>query len=211
MSSPVRQVHGRLLRVLSSDATRGSLEGHAALAFKNGHRVTAFHPRDEWRPAPRALRLSARSDPRPAERMARLLSQSPWSADRDDDATVAVLPDGAGPPEPRLPWPRVYASFARWRDTGPATELHDRLREAVRRIRWRKISHCCVEGFECAKGARAAEESFQCGPAVALGPTGSVTRAGRAPSATAARATAGRSSARTDPRRVGFVHGIANR
>ncbi|WP_237751135.1 hypothetical protein [Streptomyces collinus] len=36
------------------------------------------------------------------------------------------------------PWPRVYASFARWRDTGLATELHDRLREAVRRIRWRK-------------------------------------------------------------------------
>ncbi|MGW5285185.1 hypothetical protein ACWERI_38080 [Streptomyces collinus] len=97
LSSPVRQERGRLLRVLSSDATRGSLEGHAALAFKNGHRVTAFHPRDEWRPAPRGLRLSARSDPRPAERMARLLSRSPWSADRDDDATVAVLPDGAGP------------------------------------------------------------------------------------------------------------------
>ncbi|MGW5285175.1 transposase [Streptomyces collinus] len=74
------------------------------------------------------------------------------------------------------PWPRVYASFARWRDTGLATELHDRLREAVRRIRWRKISLCCVEGFECAEGARAAEESSQCGPAVALGPTGSATR-----------------------------------
>ncbi|MEV5371790.1 transposase [Streptomyces albogriseolus] len=30
------------------------------------------------------------------------------------------------------PWPRVYAFFARWRDTGLVTELHDRLREAVR-------------------------------------------------------------------------------
>jgi transposase len=30
------------------------------------------------------------------------------------------------------PWPRVYAFFARWRDTGLAAELHDRLREAVR-------------------------------------------------------------------------------
>ncbi|GAA2904508.1 IS5 family transposase [Streptomyces mexicanus] len=31
------------------------------------------------------------------------------------------------------PWPRVYAFFARWRDTGLVAELHDRLREAVRR------------------------------------------------------------------------------
>ncbi|WP_327311976.1 IS5 family transposase [Streptomyces sp. NBC_01235] len=30
------------------------------------------------------------------------------------------------------PWPRVYAFFARWRDTGLVAELHDRLREAVR-------------------------------------------------------------------------------
>ncbi|MBP5891021.1 transposase [Streptomyces sp. LBUM 1483] len=30
------------------------------------------------------------------------------------------------------PWPRVYAFFARWRDTGLVTELHDRLLEAVR-------------------------------------------------------------------------------
>ncbi|MGW2710949.1 IS5 family transposase [Streptomyces sp. NPDC001356] len=30
------------------------------------------------------------------------------------------------------PWPRVYAFFARWQDTGLVTELHDRLREAVR-------------------------------------------------------------------------------
>jgi len=30
------------------------------------------------------------------------------------------------------PWPRVYAFFARWRDAGLVTELHDRLREAVR-------------------------------------------------------------------------------
>jgi transposase len=30
------------------------------------------------------------------------------------------------------PWPRVYAFFARWRDKGLVTELHDRLREAVR-------------------------------------------------------------------------------
>lgn len=31
------------------------------------------------------------------------------------------------------PWPRVYAFFARWRDTGLVAELHERLREAVRR------------------------------------------------------------------------------
>lgn len=30
------------------------------------------------------------------------------------------------------PWPRVCAFFARWRDTGLVTELHERLREAVR-------------------------------------------------------------------------------
>ncbi|MGW5610163.1 IS5 family transposase [Streptomyces sp. NPDC003753] len=30
------------------------------------------------------------------------------------------------------PWPRVYAFFARWRDAGLVTELHERLREAVR-------------------------------------------------------------------------------
>ncbi|MGQ4366107.1 IS5 family transposase [Streptomyces sp. SAS_272] len=30
------------------------------------------------------------------------------------------------------PWPRVYAFFARWRDTGLVTELHERFREAVR-------------------------------------------------------------------------------
>ncbi|MEV5144097.1 transposase [Streptomyces sp. NPDC052727] len=30
------------------------------------------------------------------------------------------------------PWPRVYAFFARWRDTGLVAELHDRLREAIR-------------------------------------------------------------------------------
>ncbi len=30
------------------------------------------------------------------------------------------------------PWPSVYAFFARWRDAGLVTELHDRLREAVR-------------------------------------------------------------------------------
>jgi transposase len=30
------------------------------------------------------------------------------------------------------PWPRVYAFFARWRDTGLIGELHDRLRGAVR-------------------------------------------------------------------------------
>lgn len=32
----------------------------------------------------------------------------------------------------RTPWPRVYAFFARWWDTGLAAELHDRLRGAVR-------------------------------------------------------------------------------
>ncbi|MFI7503295.1 transposase [Streptomyces sp. NPDC049687] len=31
------------------------------------------------------------------------------------------------------PWPRVYAFFVRWRDLGLVAELHDRLREAVRR------------------------------------------------------------------------------
>lgn len=30
------------------------------------------------------------------------------------------------------PWPCVYAFFARWRDAGLVTELHERLREAVR-------------------------------------------------------------------------------
>ncbi|WP_231406715.1 IS5 family transposase [Streptomyces sp. MC1] len=30
------------------------------------------------------------------------------------------------------PWPRVYAFFARWRDTGLVAELHERLREPVR-------------------------------------------------------------------------------
>ncbi|MFF5985495.1 IS5 family transposase, partial [Streptomyces olindensis] len=35
------------------------------------------------------------------------------------------------------PWPRVYAFFARWRDTGLVAELHDRLREAVRRTEGR--------------------------------------------------------------------------
>ncbi|MFA3877760.1 IS5 family transposase [Streptomyces sp. MMCC 100] len=30
------------------------------------------------------------------------------------------------------PWPRVYAFFARWRDTGLVAEVHDRLRDAVR-------------------------------------------------------------------------------
>ncbi|MGW3553526.1 IS5 family transposase [Streptomyces griseoincarnatus] len=35
------------------------------------------------------------------------------------------------------PWPRVYAFFARWRDTGLVAELHDRLREAVRRAEGR--------------------------------------------------------------------------
>ncbi|WP_328868768.1 hypothetical protein OHT76_00950 [Streptomyces sp. NBC_00287] len=35
-------------------------------------------------------------------------------------------------PSDFLPWPRVYAFFARWRDTGLVSELHERLREAVR-------------------------------------------------------------------------------
>jgi transposase len=35
------------------------------------------------------------------------------------------------------PWPRVYAFFARWRDAGLVAELHDRLREAVRRAEGR--------------------------------------------------------------------------
>lgn len=35
------------------------------------------------------------------------------------------------------PWPRVYAFFARWRDTGLIAELHDRLRGAVRRAEGR--------------------------------------------------------------------------
>ncbi|MEU5095877.1 IS5 family transposase [Streptomyces sp. NPDC020996] len=36
------------------------------------------------------------------------------------------------------PWPRVYAFFARWRDTGLVAELHDRLRGAVRCSEGRK-------------------------------------------------------------------------
>ncbi|MFI8836332.1 IS5 family transposase [Streptomyces afghaniensis] len=36
------------------------------------------------------------------------------------------------------PWPRVYAFFARWRDTGLVTELHDRLRETVRTAEGRR-------------------------------------------------------------------------
>ncbi|GAB2751608.1 IS5 family transposase [Streptomyces bullii] len=35
------------------------------------------------------------------------------------------------------PWPRVYAFFARWRDAGLVAELHDRLRETVRRAEGR--------------------------------------------------------------------------
>ncbi|MEU1254113.1 IS5 family transposase [Streptomyces chartreusis] len=36
------------------------------------------------------------------------------------------------------PWPRVYAFFARWRDTGLVAELHDRLRGAVRQAEGRE-------------------------------------------------------------------------
>jgi hypothetical protein len=36
------------------------------------------------------------------------------------------------PPSLFPPWPRVYAFFSRWRDTGLVAELHDRLRGAVR-------------------------------------------------------------------------------
>jgi transposase len=36
------------------------------------------------------------------------------------------------------PWPRVYAFFARWRDTGLVAELHDRLRGAVREAEGRE-------------------------------------------------------------------------
>ncbi|MFE5023113.1 transposase [Streptomyces sp. NPDC056656] len=35
------------------------------------------------------------------------------------------------------PWPRAYAFFARWRDAGLVAELHDRLRDAVRRAEGR--------------------------------------------------------------------------
>lgn len=35
------------------------------------------------------------------------------------------------------PWSRVYAFFARWRDTGLVTELHERLREGVRQSQGR--------------------------------------------------------------------------
>ncbi|MGI5429070.1 IS5 family transposase [Streptomyces sp. CA-179760] len=35
------------------------------------------------------------------------------------------------------PWPRVYAFFARWRDTGLVGELHDRLHQAVRQAEGR--------------------------------------------------------------------------
>jgi hypothetical protein len=30
------------------------------------------------------------------------------------------------------PWPRVYAFFARWRDTGLVSELHERMHQADR-------------------------------------------------------------------------------
>ncbi|WP_181794020.1 transposase [Streptomyces sp. WELS2] len=35
------------------------------------------------------------------------------------------------------PWPRVYAFFSRRRDAGLVAELHDRLRESVRRAQGR--------------------------------------------------------------------------
>ncbi|MCF3129275.1 SCO5389 family protein [Streptomyces olivochromogenes] len=43
---PSERERGQLLRALSSDAIRGSLERHfgVALAFQNCHRVAAFHP-----------------------------------------------------------------------------------------------------------------------------------------------------------------------
>jgi hypothetical protein len=43
---PSERERGQLLRALSSDAIRGSLERHfgIALAFQNCHRVAAFHP-----------------------------------------------------------------------------------------------------------------------------------------------------------------------
>jgi hypothetical protein len=43
---PSEEERGQLLRALSSDAIRGSLERHfgIALAFQNCHRVAAFHP-----------------------------------------------------------------------------------------------------------------------------------------------------------------------
>ncbi|GAA3131364.1 hypothetical protein GCM10017687_53700 [Streptomyces echinatus] len=37
------------------------------------------------------------------------------------------------------PWPRVYAFFVRWRDAGLVAELHERLREAVRRDEGRSL------------------------------------------------------------------------
>jgi hypothetical protein len=43
---PSEKERGQLLRALSSDAIRGSLERHfgVALAFQNCHRVAVFHP-----------------------------------------------------------------------------------------------------------------------------------------------------------------------
>ncbi|MEE1664094.1 SCO5389 family protein [Streptomyces sp. NPDC002387] len=43
---PSERERGQLLRALSSDAIRGTLERHfgIALAFQNCHRVAAFHP-----------------------------------------------------------------------------------------------------------------------------------------------------------------------
>ncbi|MFB8183529.1 SCO5389 family protein [Streptomyces sp. NPDC055966] len=43
---PSEKERGQLLRALSSDAIRGSLERHfgVVLAFQNCHRVAAFHP-----------------------------------------------------------------------------------------------------------------------------------------------------------------------
>ncbi len=60
---PSERERGQLLRALSSDAIRGSLERHfgIALAFQNCHRVAAFHPE-----APRGAltRASPRCAPR---------------------------------------------------------------------------------------------------------------------------------------------------
>ncbi|MER7930027.1 transposase [Streptomyces sp. NPDC096057] len=58
------------------------------------------------------------------------------------DALRSLVDDGIkwrAMPADFPPWPRVDAFFARWRDTGLVTELHERLREAVRTGEGRSI------------------------------------------------------------------------
>lgn len=61
---PSEKERGELLRALSSDAIRGSLERHCGitLAFQNRHRARPLH-------------LAARANPQPVNRVPRLLNR----------------------------------------------------------------------------------------------------------------------------------------